>query len=94
MIKYGKLINGLIEFAPNKIKDKENIIYNPSYEMLQSLGYLPIKFTEAPITDDSHSAVCVWSEIDNEIIQNWNIIEAEPPVEYLFNILIGENEND
>jgi hypothetical protein len=90
MIEYGKLINGILQPAPNKIKTDEGTIYNPPGETLQSLGYLPLHYTDVPEVDEDHYLSCSWSEINNELVQEWHINEAQPTVEDILNVLMGE----
>ena len=92
MTKYAKLINGVIVFAPRKIKNGDSITYNPTAEMLLPLGYLPVRFTDAPETEVGYEAVCTWEQTDTEIIQQWHIEEAEPTAEEALAILMGEIE--
>ena len=89
---YGKLIDGVMQFAPKTIKQGDSITYNPTGDMLIPLGYLPVRFTDAPETDEQHYAVCTWAEIDGEIVQQWRIEEAEPTTEEILNILLGGAE--
>jgi len=93
MTHYAKLINGVINFAPNKIKKGDSITYNPTAETLTELGYIPVKFTEEPKTEPGFVAVCTWKEIDGTILQIWHIEETEPSAEELLNILTGETES-
>lgn len=90
MVEYGKLINGILQPAPKKIKTNEGIVYNPSYEMIQPLGYLPLHYTDAPEVDEDHYLSCSWSEINNELVQEWHINEAQPTIEDILNVLMGE----
>lgn len=91
-MKYAKLIEGEIYFAPRKIKHGDSITYNPTAEMLLPLGYLPVRFTDAPETDIKHIPVCTWTQTDTEIIQQWHIEEAEISAEDALAILMGEAE--
>lgn len=86
---YGKLIDGALQLAPKKIKQGDSITYNPTGEMLIPLGYLPVRFTDAPETEPGYVAVCEWEEIDGTIVQQWRIEEAEPTTEEILNILLG-----
>ena len=57
MMRYGKLIDGALQYAPNKIKNGDSIIYNPTAETLTALGYLPVIVTDAPQTETGYQAV-------------------------------------
>lgn len=91
-MKYAKLIEGEIYFAPKKIKNGDSITYNPAGETLLPLGYLPVRFTDAPETEVGYEAVCTWEQTDTEIIQQWHIEETEPSAEEALAILMGDVE--
>lgn len=86
---YGKLIDGVLVSAPKKIKHGDSITYNPPEEMLLPLGYLPVIFTDPPEVEQGYEAVCTWAEIDGEIVQEWEVVVAEPTAEDIINILLG-----
>ena len=88
---YGKIIDGALALAPKKIKHGDSITYNPPYEMLEPLGYLPVTFTDAPETEVGYEAVCEWVEQDGYIVQTWHIIESELTDEEALSILMGES---
>lgn len=89
---YAKLIDGALVLAPKKIKNGNSITYNPSAEMLLPLGYLPVRFTDAPETDIKHIPVCAWTQTDTEIVQQWHIETAEPTETEILSILLGGAE--
>lgn len=86
-MRYAKLIDGVIEFAPKKIKDGDSTTYNPTGEMLEELGYLPVMFTDPPETEPGYYAVSEWEEIDGTIVQRWHVEEAEPTADELLSRL-------
>jgi hypothetical protein len=43
-----------------------------------------------PEVDEDHYLSCSWSEINNELVQEWHINEAQPTVEDILNVLMGE----
>lgn len=87
---YGKLIDGVLELAPRKIKHGDSITYNPPAEMLTELGYLPVRFTDPPVVEEGYEAVSSWEEIDGEIVQQWEVVVSEPTAEELLAILLGD----
>ena len=86
---YAKLIDGVIEIAPRKIKSGDSTTYNPTEETLLSLGYLPVRLTDAPETDTHHIAISTWTQTDTEIVQGWRIEEQDPTDEEILSILLG-----
>lgn len=88
-MRYAKLIDGVIDFAPKKIKDGETTTYNPTGEMLEELGYLPVTFTDPPETEPGYGAFCAWEEVDGTIEQRWHVEEVEPTDEEILSILLG-----
>lgn len=89
-MRYGKLIDGAVEYAPNKIKDGDSITYNPTVETLTALGYMPVIVTDAPQTETGYQAVGEWVIENNQIVLKWHIEEAEATAEEIVEILTGE----
>ena len=89
-MRYGKLIDGAVEYAPNKIKDGDSITYNPTVETLTTLGYMPDIVTDAPQTETGYQAVGEWVIENNQIVLKWHIEEAEATAEEIVEILTGE----
>ena len=89
-MRYGKLIDGALQYAPNKIKDGNSITYNPTPETLTALGYLPVIVTDAPQTETGYQAVGEWVIENNQIVLKWHIEEAEATAEEIVEILTGE----
>lgn len=86
---YGKLINGYLQPAPNPIYIDPWWIGNPTPEMLIAEGYKPVRYTEPPKTDIGYTAVAGWTETETEIIQTWEIVEAEVDPANAMEILFG-----
>ena len=86
---YGKLIDGALHLAPKKIKHGNSITYNPPAEMLTELGYKPVTFTDPPTTEVGYEAVSTWTDNGDYILQEWEIVQAEPSAEDIINILLG-----
>ena len=91
-MKYGKLIDGAVEFAPNKIKNGNSITYNPTVETLTALGYMPVIVTDAPQTETGYQAVGEWVIEDGQIVLRWHIETAEPTETEILSILLGGAE--
>lgn len=66
---YAKLVNGVIFFAPRKIKYNGFIYLNPKPAILLAAGYKPVIFTEQP----GPEYVETWTETDDAIEQGWVI---------------------
>ncbi len=73
---YGRIVDGVFEYAPRKIHLGRKTIYNPKPEHLLAAGYLPLVFTEAPEVDEHHVAVCKWEQVEDKIVQSWEIQDA------------------
>ena len=76
-MKYAKLIDGIIVYAPRKLTVGDSVVYNPPTEMLEAAGYKRVRFTEPPETDPGYIAVPGWEETADAITQTW-AIEPEP----------------
>ena len=74
-MKYGKLRNGALEYAPRKIVDGNTVTYNPTAEMVTAIGYLPVTQTEPPEVEEGYYAAYHWEEQNGEIVQIWEVIE-------------------
>lgn len=89
---YVKLIDGRLTYAPRKIKDGDTIVYNPTAEHLLPLGYKPLTVKPMPEVEDGYHLEPVYSETDNEVIQDWQVVEdppVEPDAEEILDILLG-----
>lgn len=74
---YAKLINNYPSYAPRKMRVGESIVYNPTPEMLEADGYMPVIETEPPEVDEQHYAVPHWAVENNQIVQSWTVEEVE-----------------
>ena len=71
-MKYAKLINGNIVYAPRKLAVGDYTVYNPTPEMLIAEGYKPVVYTEPPgEPDPGYMLVDKWVETSEEILQSW-----------------------
>ena len=70
-MKYGKIENGNLIYAPNTIEKEGKTIYNPSTETLMALGYKKIVRTEYPKDDKQYKQEYV--ETADNITVVWNI---------------------
>lgn len=79
---FGKLENNIFIQAPTKIQIEENIIYNPTNEMLITEGWFPVEenelFTEPP---EGYQYIPVYTQLSDKIVQDWEL--AEMPNEIL-----------
>lgn len=74
-MKYAKLIDDEIVYAPRKLRGPKYTIYNPTPEQLLEFGYKPVRYTEPPETEPGYIAVEGWTETADEIVQTWTIIQ-------------------
>ena len=74
-MRYGKLINGIIQYAPRKIRNGDTVTYNPLPEMLMEFGYFPVRLTDQPVPQQGYYANYHWEERNGEIVQVWEVIE-------------------
>lgn len=88
-MRYAKLIDGKPVYAPNPIRHNGLWYGNPTGEIYEAEGYKPVRFTDAPETDIGYTAVEGWTETETEIIQTWEIVEAEVDPANAMEILFG-----
>ena len=79
-MRYAKLIEGEIVFAPNPILVGENYIGNPPGSVYEDAGYKPVVYTDPPTVEPGYIAVPGWEDEGDEIVQVWSI-EEEPITE-------------
>lgn len=92
MTYYVKLTDGRLIYAPRKIKDGSTITYNPTAEMLLPLGYKPLTVKPMPEVGEGYHLEPVYSETNDEVIQDWQVVEdppVEPDAEEILDILLG-----
>lgn len=68
-MRYAKIIDGSISYAPNPIRHNGLWHGNPSAEVYQAEGYKPVSYTEAPTPEPGYIAVPGWTETEEEIVQ-------------------------
>lgn len=92
---YAQLINGVLRLAPKKVEVGDTIIYNPTGETLESLGWYPLEYTEMPDdAPDGYHYESGWQQGQTSIIQIWTLEEDDPniPDDEALAILMGEIE--
>ena len=94
---YAKLIEGEIQFAPRKIvrviDGRSYTTLNPTGEMLEEQGWLPVVKTQTPgDAPDGYHYIPTYSEVNGEIVQGWELLEIEYSEEEAFDILFGGDE--
>ena len=68
-MKYGKIIDGKLQYAGNIINTDKGFISNPTNEQLIANGYKEIEYTEKPTYDkDNEKLVETYTEQDKIII--------------------------
>lgn len=72
---YAKIINGLFTAAPRTLNFPHLTIFNPTEAMLREYGYKPVVYAEAPEVPSGYQAECCWVDEENEIRQEWQIVE-------------------
>lgn len=91
-MKYAKLINGSISYAPNPIAHDGMIRYNPPPEIYLAEGYKPVRYTDPPTTEPGYIAVPDWVETAEEIVQTWT--EELNPDEIRLLPVVDASDND
>ena len=83
---YGKLEDGKLVYAPNKLKsfieDEDGNrtavqIFNGSAEQYAADGWLPIRHTPQPEPVDGSYYAAEYTEQDGSIIESWKFVEFE-----------------
>lgn len=78
-MKYGKLENGYIQYAPTTVIWQGHIVNNPDETKLKELGYLPIKKVDMPQdAQQGQHYESSWEQSETEIVQVWKLVKNEP----------------
>lgn len=75
----GKLVNGVLAYAPRKIVIDGKTIFNPSEDVLKKQGYKEMQATDMP--DDAPEGklyVSGWTDAGDTIHQVWTLVDAPP----------------
>lgn len=95
-MKYAKLVNGAIRYAPKTVQWQGKTVNNPSADKLLDLGYLPVIYTDMPTEEvEGKHYESGWGQTETEIVQTWTLVdnpvyqEPELTAEEAFNILVG-----
>lgn len=88
-MKYAKLLDGSISYAPNPILHNGLWYGNPPASVYEAEGYKPVVYSDPPETDIGYTAVAGWTDTETEIIQTWEIVEAEVDPANAMEILFG-----
>ena len=84
MIKYVKLTDGRLSYAPKKLIIDGTTAYNPTAAMLTAQGWKPLRIEDAPAVEDGYHLEPVYSETETEVVQGWSVVEdgpVEPSIE-------------
>lgn len=74
-MKYAKLINGIIRYAPNPLLNGEVYIGNPPDSVYETQGYKPVTYTSMPEAPNGYYYTETWTETEDEIVQGWELVE-------------------
>ena len=97
-MKYAKLINNHISYAPNPIKHAGLWCGNPPGEIYEAERYKPVRYTEPPTEPgEGYQWSETWSETEDAILQGWEqvlvpISEEEALTRYANELTGNEDE--
>lgn len=75
---YGKLIHGVLVYAPKNIVHG-NTLYEPATdEILLLEGYKPIEYEPSPEPPQGHHMESFWQETEAAIVQRWSAVADTP----------------
>lgn len=84
--KYGKLENGALRYAPNKLIIDTEQVFNAPAETYKAQGYLPIVKTDIPESEEGFYYSPIYTEQGGKIIQQWEkheIPDAATEADYI-----------
>lgn len=100
-MKYGRLVNGSIRYAPNTVQWEDehgemHTVNAPKSEKLLQLGYFPVTYTDPPAdAPDGQHYESAWEQTETEILQTWHLVddpvypEPELTAEEALEIIVG-----
>ena len=74
---YGRIRDGVLQFAPNKLIIGAEQIFNAPAEVYVTQGWLPIVKTESPTAEEGFYYSPTYVEQDGVIVQQW--VKVEDP---------------
>ena len=77
---YAKLQNNILQIAPKQVQWEGKTVINPSEDIFQAMCYLPVQFTDPPTVDDGYYAVPRWTQTENAIVQEWDVVKDTRPL--------------
>ena len=95
-MRYAKLIDGALVYAPRKmnttIDGEPYVVYNPPAELLEADGWLPVIYTDPPEAPEGYHYEPTYTEESGEIVQEWELVETDYSDAEAFNMLFGGDE--
>lgn len=92
-MRYAKLINGAIYYAPNPILHNGLMRYNPPGSVYEAEGYKPVRYTDPPTPEPGYTVVPSWVETAEEIVQMWTEEEELNPDENRLLPVVDASDN-
>ena len=78
--KFGKIVDGKLQYAANPIRTDGEMIANPTDEMYAEYGYKPITYTDTPVREGYYYTP-FYTEREDDILQEWEEHEEEATAE-------------
>lgn len=93
-MKFGKLVDNNLIFAPNYIEVGDAHVWNAPPDQMLELGWKQISFTEVPDDEQiptGYKYDFEWEETETEIVQTWILVKLPDDIdEYeAYQIIIG-----
>lgn len=79
-MKYAKLIDNTVVFAPNPILRDGFFIGNPTSAIYLSEGFKPVSYTNQPEPQGRGWYESIWMESEEAIVQDWEWRESDSEV--------------
>lgn len=77
---FGKIINGVLVFAPSVIKKDGKTLINPNSTVLLEEGYFPVITAEPPVVEEGFLLVTSWIQEEGCIKQEWLVKRDMTPM--------------
>ena len=93
-MNYGKIVNGALWYAPYMIRVGNDVYPDPDYpiDLLVAEGYKPVIETKPPVPEKGYHYDLTFTDTGVEIVFTWVLVEDDPSIEDMFEILMGDKK--
>lgn len=80
-MKFAKVVNGALKFAPRRIEKDGKLLLTTSIDEYAAIGYRPVQLTDAPSCPKGYELSYHWEDDGTACVQVWELTEIPQPDE-------------